>query len=270
MNVLLKNLSIAFLCTFCISAAHADSGKILVTVNGTKITTRQLDQWVSMAVSGGAKNSPELRQTILNDLVVRAAIVQDVKKTNLLSKGNNAFKVKLAEENTISDLWFGQYLASHPVTDADIRAAYDKQVELSHDPKNAEEYLVSQIAVANETDGIDLIKQINAGASFQELAKAKSLDKTSGDQGGVIGWFLSSQLAPPVNSVVPNLAKGKVSQTPIKTDNAWYVVKVGDIRPFTLPGFEQAKNAIAQSLAQQRRQEAVNALMQNVKVAKGN
>jgi peptidyl-prolyl cis-trans isomerase C len=72
---------------------------------------------------------------------------------------------------------------------------------------------------------------------------------------------------PPVNEVVPNLSKGRVAQTPIKTTNGWHVVMVEDVRPFTLPTFDQAKNTIAQSLVQQRRQEAVNALMKTVSIS---
>lgn len=269
MNFPLKNFTFVLCANLLISLAHAQSNSTLVTVNGTKITAAQLNQWVAVAVSEGAKDTPELRQGILNDLIIREAVAQDVKKTNLLAKDNNAFKVKLAQENTISELWFAQYLATHPVTEADIHAVYDKQVELSKDPKNAKEFLVAQIVVGNDAEGSDLIKQLNSGVSFSELAKTKSLDKSSGEQGGIIGWVLPTQLAPPVNTIVPNLAKGKVSQTPIKTDNGWHIVKVEDIRPFALPSFEMSQNAIAQSLLQQRRREAINTLMQGVRVSKG-
>jgi peptidyl-prolyl cis-trans isomerase C len=265
MNI--KKLLLLVALAFSMGSVVAQSGATLITVNGAKITAGQLDQWVSVAVSEGAKDSNELRQGILNDLILREAVAQDVKKSGLLSKGNNAFKVKLAEQNALMDIWFAQYFAANPITEAEVRSAYDKQVELSKDPKNSKEYLVGQIVASNELEGADLIKQINGGTSFADLAKAKSLDKTSGQQGGVIGWVLPSQLIPPVNEVVPNLSKGRVAQTPIKTTNGWHVVMVEDVRPFTLPTFDQAKNTIAQSLVQQRRQEAVNALMKTISIS---
>jgi peptidyl-prolyl cis-trans isomerase C len=255
---------------FFLNSVQAQPSKTLLTVNGAKITNAQVDQWVSVSVSEGAKDTPELRQSILNDLVLREAVAQDAKKTGLLTKGNNAFKIKMAEQNTMMDIWFAQYFASHPVTNDDVRAVYDKQVELSKDPKNAKEYLVSQIVVANEAEGVDLIKQINSGASFADLAKAKSMDQTSGQQGGIVGWALPTQLTPPINDLVPNLTKGKVTQTPVKTSNGWHVIKVDDVRPFVMPTFDQARNTIAQGLIQQKRQEAVNSLMQTTKITKGN
>ena len=270
MNTLCKKISTVIFCILLSGYAYSQSNKTLLTVNGTKITSAQVDQWVSVSVSEGVKDTPELRQSILNDLVLREAVTQDVKKTGLLSKGNNAFKIKMAEQNAMMDIWFAQYFADHPVTNDDVRAVYDKQAELSKDPKNSKEYLVAQIVVANEAEGTELIKQINGGTSFVELAKTKSLDQNSAQQGGVVGWVLPTQLAPPVNDIVPNLAKGKVTQNPVKTANGWHVIKVDDIRPFVMPTFDQAKNTIAQSLIQQKRQETVNALMQSTKISKGN
>jgi len=251
-------------------SCHAQSSKTLLTVNGAKITNSQVGQWVAASVSEGAKDTPELRQSILNDLVLREAVAQDAKKTGLLTKGNNAFKIKMAEQNAMMDIWFAQYFSDHPVTNDDVRAVYDKQAELSKDPKNSKEYLVSQIVVANEAEGTELIKQINSGASFVELAKTKSLDQNSAQQGGLVGWVLPTQLTPPVNDTVPSLTKGKVTQFPVKTTNGWHVIKVDDIRAFVMPTFDQAKNTIAQTLIQQKRQEAVNALMQSTKISKGN
>ena len=255
---------------FFLNPAQAQTSKTLLTVNGAKITSAQVDQWVSVSVAEGAKDTPELRQSILNDLVLREAVAQDAKKNGLLTKGNNAFKIKMAEQNAMMDIWFSQYFADHPVTNDDVRAVYDKQVELSKDPKNSKEYLVSQIVVANESEGAELIKQINNGASFADLAKAKSLDQNSGQQGGIVGWALPTQLTPPISDLVPNLTKGKITQTPVKTANGWHIIKVDDVRPFVMPTFDQAKNTIAQSLIQQKRQEAVNALMQTTKITKGN
>ena len=206
--------------------AYAQQTQTLLTVNGVKISAAQVDQWVAVSVSEGVKDTPELRQSILNDLILREAVAQNVKKSGLLTKGNNAFKIKMAEQNAMMDIWFAQYYADHPVTNEDVKAVYDKQVELSKDPKNSKEYLVSQIVVVNEAEGLELIQQINNGASFADLAKAKSLDQTSGKQGGIVGWALSSQLMPPINDLVPNLSKGKVTQAPVKTTNGWHIIKV--------------------------------------------
>ena len=250
--------------------ASAQSGSVLLTINGSKIYANEVNEMVSMAVANGAKDSPELRQGVINDLVVREVITQDIKKTGLLNKDNNALKLKLAQQNIMLDLWYGEYFKSHPITEADIQAEYERQLALSKGPKNSKQYEVAQIMVATEAEAQDIINQINAGAKFESLAKEKSLEKISGAQGGVVGWVFPSQLAPPINDLIVNMNKGVISQAPIKTGNGWHVIKVDNVRPFVMPPFDQVKNNIAQELAQQRRQDAINTLLKDAKMVKGN
>jgi peptidyl-prolyl cis-trans isomerase C len=148
---------------------YAQSGPVLMTINGSKIYTSQVNEMVSMAVANGAKDSPELRQNILNDLVVREVITQDIKKTGLLNKDNNALKLKLAQQNTMLDLWFAEYFKTHQITEADVKAEYDRQLALSKEPKNSKQYEVAQIMVATEAEAQDIIKQIKSGSKFELL-----------------------------------------------------------------------------------------------------
>lgn len=247
----------------------AQSGPVLTIVNGSKIHASQVNEIVSMAVANGATDSPQLRQNILSDLVVREAIAQDIKKTGLLSRDNNALKLKLAQQNTMLELWLADYFKSRPLTESDIRAEYDRQTSISKEPQNAKQYQVAQIMVATEIEAADIIKQISGGAKFEMIAKDKSLEKISAAQGGSVGWVLPSQLAPPINELIVHLGKGKINQTPVRTVNGWHVIKVDDMRPFAMPAFDQVRNMLAQELVQQRRQEAINSLLKDMKVVGG-
>jgi peptidyl-prolyl cis-trans isomerase C len=248
-----------------VTFAYAQSGPVLTTVNGSKIFTSQLNEMVALAVANGAKDSPELRQNLLDDLVLREVISQDIRKTGLLNKDNNALKLKLAQQNTLLELWFAEYFKKNPVSESDIRAEYDRQVALSKEPQNSKQYEVSQIQVATEAEATEIIQQINKGAKFETLAKDKSVEKLSAAQGGLVGWVLPAQLAPPINMLIVNLDKGKVAQTPVRTNNGWHVIRVDDMRPFVIAPFDQVRNTLAQELVQQRRQQAVNALLKDVK-----
>lgn len=242
---------------------------VLATVNGVKITSAQLDQFVTLANLQGRPDTPELRQAFLRDLIVREAIAQDVKKTGLLSRGSNALKIKIAEQDAIMGLWFSQYFAEHPISESEVRAEYEKQIAISRDPKNVTEYQISQIVVATESEGNEIIAKVNSGASFETLAREKSLDKTSGQNGGLVGWVLPTQLAPPMNEFVTTLTKGKVTLHPVQVGSVWFVIKVDDLKPFVLPSFDQAKVSISQAMLQKERREAIQSLMQGVKVVQG-
>ena len=260
--------AILFLCITGVVPAQG-SGNVLVVVNGVKITSNQLDQFVALATTQGAQDTPELRQNFLNDLIVREAITQDAKKTGLLTKGNNALKLKIAEQDSVMGLWFTQYLSQHPISEVDVRKEYDKQLALSKDPKNINEYQISQIVVAAEVGAQQILAQLKSGTKFAQLAKEKSLDNGSAKNGGLLGWALPSQLPAPMNELVFTLSKGDISPRPFQIGSAWYVVKVDDVRPFVMPGFDQVKASITQAMMQRERRDAIEALMKGVKVTQG-
>ena len=120
-----------------------------------------------------------------------------------------------------------------------------------------------------EGDAQQIIVQLKAGAKFDSLAKEKSLDKSSAQNGGMLGWALPTQLPPPMNGLVIMLSKGDVSPKPFLMGSAWYVVKVDDIRQFVMPSFDQVKANLAQVMLQRERREAIQTLMKGAKVAQG-
>ncbi len=243
----------------------------LASVNGARITKAQVNEWVDEAVAQGAKDTPELRQATLNRLIFRQAALQEVDKMGLLKDKSNAFKVQSAPQNTEVELWFATYFKDHPITDADLKTLYDQQVAASKDPKNAYQYQVSQIVVSTQEEANQIIEQLNKkGSSFESIAKDKSTDKESGQRGGLIGWLMIGQAAPPIGETVQGLSKGQMTQKPVLTRFGWHIIKVDDIKPVTIASFEQSKGNLAQAAVQQRRQEAIDSLLKSAKVEKAN
>ena len=157
----LSLLGIATLFFLGISTAQAQNAAVVV-VNGTKIMQKEVDVIAKNAVLRGAKDSPELRQAIVNDLILREAILQDVKKNSIDKKGDNPEKIKLAQQQVLQELWFEEYLKAHPISEVDVRSDYDRQFNLTKDGKNSNEYKISQIIVSNESEAKDIISQINS------------------------------------------------------------------------------------------------------------
>jgi len=257
-------------CQFLICSAFAQtSSVVLVFVNGAKITSGQLKEWVDYIAKDG-KETPELRDQILSDMVLREAIQQNAKKSGLLDSPGNAFKLKLAHQNAVMDLWFMQYFKSHPITDADVRSEYDNQLLITKDPRNTNEYQLSQIVVPTEAEANQMILKINSGVTFDKLANEHSIDKISGPRGGLMGWILPTLLADPIRDAVIGMSKSQITVKPIQVKGLWHVLSIDNIKPFVMPDFDQMKPEIAQALAEQRRQEAINSLMKSVKITQGN
>ncbi len=128
------------------------------------------------------------------------------------------------------------------VTDADVKARYDKEV--AGLPKQ-EEVHARHILVKTEDEAKDVIKQLEAGKDFAELAKEKSTDPNK-DDGGDLGYFSRGRMVKEFEDAAFALDKGTYSKTPVKTDFGYHVIKVEDKRDAPPPAFEQVQDQVRQ------------------------
>ncbi len=128
------------------------------------------------------------------------------------------------------------------VTDADVKARYDKEVAAL--PKQ-EEVHARHILVKTEDEAKDVIKQLDAGKSFADLAKEKSTDPNKAD-GGDLGYFTKGRMVKEFEEAAFALDKGTYTKTPVKTDFGYHVILVDDKRDAAPPAFDQVKDQVRQ------------------------
>ncbi|WP_215144938.1 peptidylprolyl isomerase [Exiguobacterium qingdaonense] len=128
------------------------------------------------------------------------------------------------------------------VTDEDIEAQFAKEnveVEASH------------ILVESEEEAQDIIKQLNDGADFAELAKEKSTDTGSGEKGGELGYFSAGAMVPEFEEYsFREDVVGKISE-PVQSQFGFHVIKVTDRKEKDLK-LEDEKDRIREELAAEK------------------
>jgi foldase protein PrsA len=128
------------------------------------------------------------------------------------------------------------------VTDEEIEAQFAKEnveVEASH------------ILVETEEEAQDIIKELNDGADFAELAKEKSTDTGSGEQGGELGFFSTGKMVPEFEEYAfKEDVVGKISE-PVQSQFGFHVIKVTDRKEKDLK-LEDEKDRIREELAAEK------------------
>jgi len=128
------------------------------------------------------------------------------------------------------------------VTDAEVKARYDKEVAAL--PKQ-EEVHARHILVKTEDEAKDVIKQLDAGKNFADLAKEKSTDPNEAD-GGDLGYFTKGRMVKEFEDAAFALDKGAYTKTPVKTDFGYHVILVEDKRDAAPPAYDQVKDQVRQ------------------------
>jgi parvulin-like peptidyl-prolyl isomerase len=78
--------------------------------------------------------------------------------------------------------------------------------------------------LVNTKEEADAIKnELKNGSDFAELAKKKSIDKSSGDRGGDTGFFSQGDMVPEFEEAVMKLKVGEISE-PVKTRLGYHII----------------------------------------------
>ncbi len=159
--------------------------------------------------------------------------------------------VKAQIQATQTELVADAYVASisrSQISEAKLRAAYD---DYAKQAPQQEEISARHILVPTEQEAKDIIEQLKKGADFATLAKDKTTDPSGKSNGGDLGYFTKQDMVPEFANVAFALKKGEYTQTPVKTQFGWHVIKLEDRRQGKAGTYEQVAPEIAQRMTQQ-------------------
>ena len=111
---------------------------------------------------------------------------------------------------------------------------------------------LAHIQFANEQDAKVAYDELQKGANFADVAKAKSLDKVSGENGGDLGWVNANELPKAFEDAAAALQVGQYSQ-PINVDGNYHIVLVQERKAQTLDEVKaQVADLVRKSLLENR------------------
>jgi peptidyl-prolyl cis-trans isomerase D len=136
------------------------------------------------------------------------------------------------------------------VTEADFRSQFEGQLyrdrlekalqaEVGHEQ---EQVHARHILVADEATAKDVLAQLAAGKSWEELAASLSLDTSNADKGGDLGWFGRGTMVQAFEDAAFAASVGEIVG-PVKTDFGWHVIQVlgHEMRPLDDAAYQSAR-----------------------------
>jgi len=146
-----------------------------------------------------------------------------------------------------------QTAADSPATPGDAPKSQDASLEAA---KQAEE---AAALAAAEARANDLLKQIRAGASFEDVAKKYS-DGPSAAQGGDLGAFKRGALAKELEDKTFAMKSGEVTDV-IRTKQGYVILKVTSHQAAGIPSLKEVEPKIQDALYYQKLQPALRAYL---------
>jgi len=219
----------------------------VATVNGKAIPSAQMEAAVKQAAAQGQPDSPQLREMIKKSLIGREVLVQEATKQGVAANKEVKEALEQARQEIIIRALLVDYVKKNPVSDAEIKSAYD-QFKAS---KGDKEYHARHILVKTEKEATDIIAKLKGGAKFEELAKA-SQDPGSAANGGDLDWAAPGNYVKPFADAMVALKDGQITEKPVQSQFGYHVIKLEGSRAAKVPSLEEIKPQIAESLTQRK------------------
>jgi peptidyl-prolyl cis-trans isomerase C len=220
----------------------------LAVVNGKPVPISRVKALQQQVEASGRPVTPEVLDQIKQELIAREVFMQEARKRGLDASEDYKTQLELARQTILIRQLFADFQKKNPVTDADIKAEYDKFAK----ENGGKEYRARHILVEKEDEAKAIIAQLKKGGKFDEIAKKSSKDPGSGAKGGDLDWASAGNFVAEFSDAMTKLAKGKMTDTPVKTQFGYHIIRLDDVRDAQLPKFEDVKPQIAQQLQQQK------------------
>jgi len=253
-----KNLLLATTLTCLMTlATTAVMAQNIAIVNGKAVPKARLDSLAQQIENSGRPVTPEMQGQLREEVIAREVFMQEADKMGLSATDDFKVQMELARQTILIRQLFNDYQKKNPITDADLKAEYDKFVAAN----GGKEYKAHHILVEKETDAKTIIANLKKGGKFEDIAKKQSKDTGSGAKGGDLDWANPNSYVPEFSAALLKLNKGQLTQEPVKTQFGFHIIRVDDVRDVKLPAFEEVKPQISQ----QMQQEKLGAFQQNLR-----
>ncbi len=150
------------------------------------------------------------------------------------------------------------FMASANISDAQLRQEYQDNIDSYRAP---ERVLVRHILIKTQgqpkedapklkAKAEDILKQLQHGANFGELAKQNSDDPGSKVKGGELGWIVRGQTVPNFEKTAFSLKPGQLSGL-VETEYGYHIIQVEDKQAAHTQSFDEVKPQLLAELQKQ-------------------
>ena len=242
----MRKLFLAACASFALLAPLAVQAQNVAIVNGKPVPKARVDALIEQATKQGQPKTPELEQQARDEVVMREMFMQEAEKRGMGASPEYKQQMEFARQQIMIRELFTDFQKKNPVTDADVQAEYDKYKAQA----SGTEYRARHILVDKEDEAKALIKEINGGAKFEDVAKKHSKDPGSAEHGGDLDFAKPDAYVPEFGQAMTKLKKGEMTQEPVKSQFGYHIIKLEDTREAQFPPLADIKPQIEQRLAQ--------------------
>ena len=239
-----------------LDAESSNSPPIAARVNDSPILLSTLDLYARSRIQKNAEDlTSSERETMLDELI-RIRLLADAAETAELNNDPQVTaELDIQRDQILASRMASDYLEQNPVSEAELRLAYDKNIDQLSGPQ----YKARHILLNSHGEALAVIEELNRGQNFEQLAIERSTGP-SGPNGGDLGWFAAETMVAPFAAAVRTMEVGRHSPEPVETQFGYHVILLEDKRDQAAPGLDPVRAELTQFVRQEKIEAFVGSL----------
>ena len=238
------------------------SAQNIAIVNGKAVPKARAEALAQQVARSGRPITPDVEAQIKEEVIAREIFMQEAQKRGLDATDDYKSQIELARQTILIRELFAEFQKSAAVTDADVQAEYDKFVAAN----GGKEYRARHILVETEAQANAILASLKKGGKFEDIAKKQSKDPGSGAKGGDLDWANPASFVKEFSEAMVALKKGQTTETAVKTQFGYHIIRLDDVRDAQLPKLDEVKPQIQQQLQTNKLAEFQQSLRDKAKI----
>ncbi|GGF92624.1 peptidylprolyl isomerase [Paenibacillus abyssi] len=149
------------------------------------------------------------------------------------------------------------------VTDEELQQYYDQHKDSLGTPEQVQ---ASHILVGTQEEAEQILEELKQGADFAALAKEKSTDPGTKDNGGDLGYFGRGAMDPAFEEAAFALDNNEISGV-VQSSFGYHIIKTVDHKAAVTPTFEEKKDEIREDLINEKLYNLSGTWLQEIRTA---
>ncbi|MBF0254264.1 MAG: peptidyl-prolyl cis-trans isomerase [Candidatus Omnitrophica bacterium] len=243
----------------------SSKGEVLATYDGGGITEADFKTALDNLPDRVREVAVRQKKDYLDSLVTEKVLLQEAESRGIQHLADVQNLIRQARDRIlVTKLLEDEVENGITVDDAAARSYYDTHKEEFTTPFRLR---ASHILLRSREEAESVLAELQAGGSFEELAKTLSLDPTA-SKGGDIGFFEKGQLIPEIEEAAFGLQKDELSGI-IQSSFGFHILKVtGEAKP-QVKEFDLVKDEIRERLLVEKKSAQFDDLVNRLKEKAG-
>ncbi len=240
----------------------AEEDAVVAIVNGDKIYMSEVNEALSY-LPQQYRDAPfeGLYPHLVNRLVIMRMAANEARAQGKDETDKFITKIEHAKNRLLEQIMLEEKITS-AMSDERLNQAY---AEFSEEKQSEFEVQARHILVETAEEAKGIIAELQGGADFAELAKARSTGP-SGPEGGYLGYFGKGMMVPEFEQAAFALNAGEITQEPVMTQFGYHVILVEDKRQAFVPPLEDVAEELLKEIQQDIEAEFIDSLHQGAEI----